>query len=120
MPGQYLGLVRQKKEFLANTFDQQGVVAARQVCPADTARKQNIASDQKVVRLRVKADASRTMSRDQQYAKLDAAEIDFVRFLDEEVRLHGFCFKIESEVPEEVRIGYQGKAVSMICHLRSE
>jgi len=102
---QNLCWVGQSEDFFADSLDQQIVIAAGQICSPDAARKQDIASDEKIVSRRIKAEAPRTMPRHKQHAKFQSAEIQFGSLFNQEVRVYGLCFKIESKPFEEFRIG---------------
>jgi hypothetical protein len=113
-------LVRQRKNFLVNSTDQQLVVASRQVGPADTSRKEYIAAEKNLVICRVETEASRTMSRNKKNAKRDAEQFNGGCFLNQKIRLNGFRFQKEPEIFEEFRVGDEGNSISVIGDLAAE
>jgi hypothetical protein len=96
------------------------VVASGQVCPANASCEKHVATEKNLVICRVKAEASRTVSRNKKYAKSDLAKFNFGCLLNQKISLNGFCFQKKPEIFEKLRVSDERDSISMICDLAIE
>ena len=117
VPRQHERFIRQGENFFANTANQQRMVAAWKVCPADAPGEKDIAPEEDIFGGGVKAEAPGTVTGNEKNGKGQAAKFNARGFLDQKVRLDSFRFKIEALVFKKIRICHQGETIFVVSNL---
>jgi hypothetical protein len=117
VPRQHRGFIRQSEDFFANTSDQQRMITAWEICPADASGEKYVAGEQDLLGRGVKAEASRAMAGNEKDRKGRAAQIYVRRFLDQKVRPDRFCLKKESPVLKKIRFCHERDTIFVVSDL---
>ena len=97
-------LISQWEQLRFNSLEQLLAIASGKVPTTDATGKENITADQKLLRLRKEAKATRAMTWDLKHLEFHSQKIALSRFLDEKIGRNWFDFKAKAEVPEKIRI----------------
>jgi hypothetical protein len=93
------------------------MIAAWEVCPADTPGEEDIAPEEDIFSGRVKAEAPGTVTGNKKDGKGHTAKINVRCFFDQKVRLDRFRFENEAPVFKKVRICHQRETFLMVSDL---
>ena len=117
VPRKHRGFVRQSEDFFANASDQERMITAWEICPADASGEKYVAGEQGLLGGGVKAKASRAMAGNEKDRKGRAAQINVRRLLDQKVRLNWFCLKKESPVLKKIRFCHERDTIFVVSDL---
>ena len=95
-------------------------ISARQIPPADAAGEENIAADEELLRLQIKAETAWRMAGHFEDLELQAEKVAFRCRLDQQIRLRRFDIETKPELPEEGGVGDHRDGVRVTSDLAAE
>jgi ribosomal protein L19 len=108
VPGKHRHGVIQGQQFLANAIEEEVLVSAGNVPPADTPSKKHVSTNDNLLIDKVKAQAPRAVARHMVDAQWRSEQFGLSILVEKEIGLEGIDFESESPVAEEVGVADHG------------